>query len=87
MEKFIGSSDGIALFQSDDGLLWKSAAHPKVIDINYKMADGTLSITNLERPALLFDGDVPLALFGAADGYKKAGRISCNIQIPLKLEP
>ena len=82
--KFTGSSGGIALFQSDDGLHWKPAAHPKVIENRYKWADGSLSITQLERPALLFDGETPVALFGAADGYKKAGRISSNIQIPLQ---
>jgi hypothetical protein len=85
--KFTGSSGGIALFQSDDGLHWKAAAHPKVIENRYKWADGSISITQLERPALLFDGDEPIALFGATDGYKKNGRISCNVQIPLKPTP
>jgi hypothetical protein len=83
--KFTGSSGGIALFQSDDGLQWKPAPHPKVIESRYKWADGTLSITQLERPALLFDDDIPIALFGAADGYKKGGRISSNVQIPLQV--
>jgi hypothetical protein len=55
-----------------------------VIDSRYKWADGSLSITQLERPALLFDGRTPIALFGAADGYKKTGRISSNVHIPLK---
>ena len=40
-----------------------------------------------ERPALLFEGEEPIALFGATDGYKKNGRISCNVQIPLKPAP
>jgi hypothetical protein len=82
--KFTGSAGGIALFQSEDGLNWKAAAHPKVLDSRYKWADGSLSITQLERPALLFDGRTPIALFGAADGYKKTGRISSNVHIPLK---
>lgn len=82
--KFTGSAGGIALFQSDDGLHWKPAARPKVLDSRYKWADGSMSITQLERPALLFDGKTPIALFGAADGYKKAGRISSNVHIPLK---
>jgi hypothetical protein len=47
------------------------------------LADGTRSITKLERPALLLDNDEPVALFGAADGYKVKGRISTNVAIPL----
>ncbi|MEZ0267652.1 MAG: glycoside hydrolase family protein [Phycisphaerae bacterium] len=82
--RFTGSAGGIALFQSDDGLDWKPAARPKVLDAQYKLADGSLSLTKLERPALLFDGETPIALFGAADGYMKAGRISCNVHIPLQ---
>lgn len=82
--KFTGASGGIALFQSDDGLHWKPAPHPKVIENRYKWADGSLSITQLERPALLLDDEMPVALFGAANGYLKGGRISSNIQIPMK---
>lgn len=85
--KFTGSSGGLALFQSDDGLHWKAAAQPKVLAKRFAWADGTPSITNVERPALLFDGEEPIALFGATDGHKKNGRISCNIQIPLKPAP
>lgn len=81
---FTGSSGGIALFQSDDGLNWKAAARPKVLDARYAWADGSMSISQLERPALLFDGETPIALFGAADGYKKGGRISSNVQFPLR---
>ena len=32
----------------------------------------------------LLDGEILVALFGATNGYKKNGRISCNVQIPLK---
>lgn len=84
--KFTGSSGGIALFQSDDGLRWSAAAKPKVLENRFKWADGTPSYSNVERPALLFDGETPVALFGATDGYKKNGRISCNVQIPLKVQ-
>jgi hypothetical protein len=80
---FTGSSGGICLFQSDDGLIWKPAAHPKVLGKLHTLADGSESTTNLERPAILMEDDEPTYLFGAADGYRKNGRISSNVQIPL----
>jgi hypothetical protein len=63
-------------------LAWKAAAHPKVLGGTFLKADGTRSDTQLERPALLFQGDRPIALFGASDGYKK-DKESTNVQIPL----
>ena len=66
---------------------WKAALQPKVLANRFTWADGTPSNTNVERPALLFDGEEPIALFGATDGYKKNGHISCNVQIPLKPVP
>jgi hypothetical protein len=80
---FSGSPGGICLFQSEDGLIWKPAAHPKILEKFYALADGTISKTPIERPALLIEGDEPTYLFGAADGYKKNGKISTNVQIPL----
>jgi hypothetical protein len=85
--KFSGSEGGIALFESPDGLNWKSSSHSKVLGSQYPWADGSLSITRLERPAILFDGETPVALFGAADGYGVEGRISSNIQFPLQKQP
>jgi hypothetical protein len=82
--KFTGSSGGIALFESMDGLQWKAAAQPKVLENKFEWANRTLSNSNVERPALLLDNGIPVALFGATDGYKKNGRISCNVHIPLK---
>ena len=82
--KFTGASGGLALFESLDGLNWKAAAQPKVLGNRFQWADGTLSHQNVERPALLFDGEEPIALFGATDGYQKNGRISFNVHIPLK---
>jgi hypothetical protein len=82
--QFTGQEGGIALFQSDDGLHWKAASNPKVLGGRYLLADGSQSITKLERPALLLDGDEPVALFGAADGYLQQGRISSNVAIPLQ---
>ena len=80
---FSGTRDGIALFESKDGLDWKPAAHPTVLGNHYRLADGTRSRTHIERPALLFEGEEPVYLFGAADGYPKDARCSVNVQIPI----
>jgi hypothetical protein len=80
---FTGSSGGICLFQSEDGLNWKPAARPKVLESRFTLEGGTLSNSNIERPALLIENDEPTYLFGATDGYKKNGKISTNVQIPL----
>lgn len=80
---FSGSSGGICLFQSDDGLHWKPAAQPKVLDGSFLLEDGTRSRTRIERPALLIENEEPTYLFGADDGYQKGGKISSNVQIPL----
>ena len=79
---FTGAKGGIAQFVSEDGLRWKPAAQPKVLAATYLKADGTRSDFQLERPALLFQGDRPVALFGASDGYRK-DREASNVQIPL----
>jgi hypothetical protein len=80
---FTGEGGGIALFESTNGLHWTAAAHPAVLGKRFKWADGSMSAKNIERPAMLFDGEEPIALFGATDGYPKTG-VSCNVQIPLK---
>jgi hypothetical protein len=80
---FTGSEGGISLFQSEDGLDWKPAVNPKVLDASYQLAGGRRSKTKLERPALLIENGEPTYLFGAADGYQPQGRISSNVQIPL----
>jgi hypothetical protein len=84
--KFTGASGGLALFESGDGLHWHAAAQPKVLGVRFTWADGTMSHQNVERPALLLDGEEPVALFGATDGYQKNGRIAFNVQIPLKAQ-
>ena len=38
---FTGSSGGICLFQSEDGLNWKPAAQPKVLESRFALEDGT----------------------------------------------
>jgi hypothetical protein len=84
---FSGSEGGICLFQSADGLDWKPAAHPKVIAQLFALEGGARSNSNLERPSLLIESGEPTYLFGATDGYKKNGKISSNVQIPLVRDP
>ena len=79
---FTGASGGICMFESEDGLNWRPAEHPKVLDSRFRLADGSLSEKNIERPALLIEDEEPLLLFGATDGYIK-NKASSNVQIPL----
>ncbi|MFO1489514.1 MAG: hypothetical protein U1F87_01040 [Kiritimatiellia bacterium] len=81
-----GASGGIVLFRSEDGLNWKPAAHPKVLGNRYQWADGTMSTDRIERPALLFDGETPVALPGAASDNKNRDG-TYNVQIPLISKP
>ena len=83
--KFSGSPGGLALFESADGFDWKWAKHPKVLDNWFQWADGTRTNTRIERPALLFDGGKPVALFGAVDvsSKDKPRNHAFNIHIPL----
>ena len=83
--QFTGAKGGLALFQSDDGLRWRAADHAKVLGAKFAWTDGTLSRTQIERPALLFDATgQPIALFGATDGYRKDGQTSFNVHLPLR---
>ena len=79
-----GEKNALALLTSIDGFAWQTASHPKVLSNRFTWADGTVSAYPVERPALLFDGEDPIVLFGATDGYDVGGRISCNVQFPLQ---
>jgi hypothetical protein len=82
---FTGNAGGICLFTSADGLDWKPAAQPKVLESRYRLEQG-VSATNLERPALLIEDGEPIYLFGAVDGYGKNRQrpLSSNMQILLR---
>jgi hypothetical protein len=82
--RFTGDQGAIAMFQSKDGLAWQPTAQPKVLGSHVIWADGRVSGWRVERPALLFDGETPIALFGATNGYARPPTTSCNIQIPLR---
>ncbi len=81
---FTGAKAGIALFQSADGLRWEAAKNPKVLGGTFAWQDGAQSPKNIERPALLIENQVPVAFFGATDGYQPQGRISFNVAFSLK---
>ncbi len=83
--RFTGSKAGLALFESRDGFDWQPAMHPKVLDNYFLWEDGTSSGVRIERPALLFENNVPIALFGAVDVTRNGVRDHAyNVHIPLR---
>ena len=75
----------LALWESVDGFAWKLAPHPFVANpASIRWADGrNAKLTALERPQVLVDHGVPVALCcAAADNKKRDGAF--NVQIPLK---
>jgi hypothetical protein len=75
----------LALWESADGFNWKLSKHPFVANPStIRWADGHHApLNSLERPQVLFDHGVPIALLcAAADAKDRDG--SLNIQIPLK---
>lgn len=80
---FTKSGYSLALWESLDGFDWKLAKHPLVATPEVTWADGRRQkLEALERPQLLFDNGVPIALFcAAADTKDRDG--SFNLQIPL----
>lgn len=81
---FTGRGYSLALWQSTDGFAWKLAKHPFVSTPEITWADGrTQKLNALERPQVLFENGVPIALFcAAADNASRDG--SFNVQIPLR---
>lgn len=84
---FTGVSGGLAQFQSDDGLHWSASAQPKVLGTSFTWANGVAHTTRVERPFVLIENEMPIALFGATDGYDPGGRLSFNVHIPLSTPP
>lgn len=81
---FTGQGASLALFESADGIAWKSAAHPLVSTLNLKWADGTtMKLCKLERPQIYLEEGSPSVLFCAAAPVDDLNA-SFNVQIPLK---
>ncbi len=75
----------LALWESADGFDWKLSKHAFVANPStIRWADGRdAKLNSLERPQLLFNNGVPIALLcAAADTQGRDG--SFNVQIPLK---
>jgi len=83
---FTRSGYSLALWNSPDGFDWKLAKHPLVTTPEVTWADGRKQkLEALERPQLLLENGLPIALFcAAADNKARDG--SFNIQIPLRRE-
>jgi hypothetical protein len=80
---FTGKGYSIALWESDDGFVWRLSKHPLVTTPEIRWKDGTVQKMNaLERPQLWFENGRPAILFCA--GAETASRDgSFNIAIPL----
>lgn len=76
--------DSLALFTSADGLDWKVAEHPCVLQRKVTWADGSeQSFHRLERPQLWLENGVPIVLFCAAEETKEK-KHSFNVHLPLR---
>lgn len=74
----------LALWESTDGINWKMAKNPLVAVPEITWADGRKQkLTALERPQILFENGIPIALICAAAETKDPDG-SFSIQIPLK---
>ena len=79
--------DCLALFQSQDGLTWKVADHPMVLNRRVTWEKGRAkpqSFHRLERPQLWLENGIPKVLFCAAEETKQK-KHSYNVHIPLNI--
>lgn len=75
----------LVLFYSEDGLDWKPANNIMVSKKQLVTESGdTLKFSNLERPQLLFEDGVPVALFCAVS--YQYGVHSFNVHVPLNFK-
>ena len=80
---FTGAGRSLALFQSSDGLSWEPAPHPLASPSQVTWQDGsTQQLCSLERPQLLWENGVAIALLCATDEERER-LFSYNLQIPL----
>lgn len=72
-------------YDSEDGIDWKKAKNFEISDRSFTWEDGsTQKFDHLERPQVLVENGIPIALTCAADTYDENHvRQSFNVQIPL----
>lgn len=79
---FTLAGKSLALFESTDGFHWDVAKHPLVSRLELRWENGLpQKMELLERPQLLFENGVPIALYCAAD--EGGGALTYCVQIPL----
>lgn len=83
---FTGRGRSLALFDSQDGFAWEPSTFPLVSSLQVLWKSGQLQeYSALERPQLLLEDGVPVALFcAAAEGKDRVG--TYNVQIPLRTQ-
>jgi len=80
--KFTGTSGAMALMTSPNGKDWLPAIHPKVISNPFVWEGPVNSVSQLERPCLLFENGKPTYLFGATRADASQSN-SFNVAVPL----
>jgi hypothetical protein len=80
--KFTGTSGAMALMTSPNGKDWAPAVHPKVIGSPFVWEGGVNSVSQLERPCLLFENGKPIYLFGATRADASQTN-TYNVAVPL----
>jgi hypothetical protein len=82
---FTKAGKSLALFESDDGIVWKASAQPLIsrIEITWAATGARQVLNSLERPQLAFDRrGVPVALLCAVDETSRRDW-SYNVGLPL----
>lgn len=80
--KFTGDGGAWALMVSKNGSNWQPAKHAKIIGRTFNWADGSVNISQLERPCLLLENGIPKYLYGATRA-DKGQTMSFNVAVPL----
>ena len=84
--RFTRAGCSLALCQSADGSEWEPATHPLVATLDLCWTDGRAErLTALERPQLLFEAGIPVALFCAAASRRDRDE-SFNVHLPLEVK-
>lgn len=80
---FTGADRGLALFTSRNGLDWTPAAKPLVTENEIQWEENLEKVYRLERPQVLFENGVPVALYVSVLDRENQGE-AYNVHIPLE---